>query len=90
MTLPEERTRAVLQARFFLQQLCDNERTPGVPESVRREARRLLRHYPDAGHLHSAAVAWPSIWSQTCPEPGHAPPSYVDLLAQVRAAGRTD
>lgn len=90
MTLPEERTRAVLQSRFFLQQLCDSERTPGVPDAVRREARKLLRHFPDAGHIHSAAIAWPSHWSQTCPEPGATPPSYIELLAQVRDACKTD
>lgn len=48
MTLPCERTRSVLHAKDFLLRLA----TPyggglkRIPKEVRREARRLLRHYP--------------------------------------------
>lgn len=47
MTLPAERTRAVLQAKDFLQRLgATFAGIKGVPAPVREEARRILRHYP--------------------------------------------
>ena len=48
MTLPNERTRSVLNTHDFLLRLA----TPyggglkRIPKEVRAEARRLLRHYP--------------------------------------------
>jgi hypothetical protein len=48
MTLPNERTRSVLNTQQFLLRLA----TPyggglkRIPEEARSEARRLLRHYP--------------------------------------------
>lgn len=48
MTIPEERTRAVVYTRAFLQCLIDPRKTPRVPRIVRREAAALLRHYPHA------------------------------------------
>lgn len=49
MTLPYERTRAVLQTQDFLIRLASLPSAggvKGVPKDVRFEARRLLRHYP--------------------------------------------
>ena len=48
MTLPSERTRAVIRARDFLLRLCSpyGGGVKRVPAQVRQEARRLLRHYP--------------------------------------------
>lgn len=43
MTTPDERTRNLLQAGAFLKELREDET---VPEEIRREAYRLLRHYP--------------------------------------------
>ena len=43
MTLPSERTKAVVQAREFLELLRRDE---ALPESIRCEAFRLLRHFP--------------------------------------------
>lgn len=48
MTISAERTRAITQTRHFLQELLDPAKTPRVPQSVRREAHRLLRHFPSA------------------------------------------
>lgn len=62
MTTPEERTRAVQHTREFLQELMDSDRSPGVPEAVRAEARRLLRHYPSGSDLHLAHLALPNQW----------------------------
>lgn len=83
MTVPEERTRAVLQTRRFLQQLSARA---DVPKAVRLEAERLLRHYPDAGHIDAAAAAWPQWWAPTGHTHEHAP-SYLELLARVRDGG---
>ena len=61
MTMPAERTRAVLQTREFLLQLVDTSLTPALPDSVRREAFRLLRHYPHEGDMrlaHQACPGW--------------------------------
>lgn len=52
MTLPHERSRAVIETGKFLRELLTNEQTP-VP--IRREARALLRHFPSADQVFSAA-----------------------------------
>ena len=46
MTLPIERTNAVLNVERFLMDLRDPKKYPRVPRAVRQEAGRLLRHYP--------------------------------------------
>jgi hypothetical protein len=46
MTIPSERTWAVLRVERFLMELRDSKKYPGVPKSVREEAQRLLKHYP--------------------------------------------
>jgi hypothetical protein len=46
MTLPTERTNAVLRTENFLLDLCNPKATPRVPRAVRQEAGRLLKHYP--------------------------------------------
>lgn len=44
MTMPNERTQAVIQTREFLLELS---RDSSLPEQIRRDAKFLLRHYPD-------------------------------------------
>ncbi|RMM15020.1 BPSL0761 family protein [Pseudomonas syringae group genomosp. 3] len=44
MTMPNERTRAVIQTGKFLLELS---RDSSLPERIRRDAKFLLRHYPD-------------------------------------------
>lgn len=49
MTLPYERTRAVLSARDFLRRLSNvyqPDGIKGVRSEIRREARAILRHFP--------------------------------------------
>lgn len=46
MTLPTERTNAVLRTERFLIDLRDPKKYPRVPNAVREEASRCLRHYP--------------------------------------------
>lgn len=48
MTMPSERTRAIIQTREFLVELS---RDNSLPEAVRTEAHRLLRHYPSADEV---------------------------------------
>lgn len=44
MTLPYERTRAVVHTRKFLKELLLNVE---LPSEIRAEAKALLRHYPE-------------------------------------------
>jgi len=46
MTLPIERTNAVLNTEKFLCDLLDPKKTPRVPKEIRKRAARCLRHYP--------------------------------------------
>lgn len=48
MTLPHERTRSVIQTESFLVELSRNI---DLPEELRLEAKRLLRHYPSADQV---------------------------------------
>ena len=52
MTMPHERSRAVIQTRDFLDELSRNLHTP---ETIRKEATRLLRLYPTAFEIYLAA-----------------------------------
>lgn len=64
MTLPDERTRAVLYARQFLRDLLDPKATPRVPRAVRERARRLLKHFPSSFDLRQSAKELPRVWSE--------------------------
>jgi hypothetical protein len=46
MTVPIERTNAVIWTEEFLYDLIDPKKTPRVPKAIREQARRMLRHYP--------------------------------------------
>jgi hypothetical protein len=59
MTMPFERTRAVLWTREFLQDLMDHAKSPHVPARVRARARTLLRHYPTPADMALAGRAIP-------------------------------
>lgn len=52
MTMPHERTRAVLWTYELLNDLVNPEKTPGVPDEIRRQARYCLRHFPLPHELH--------------------------------------
>jgi hypothetical protein len=64
MTIPFERTRAVIQTREFLQAL---QKTPRVPAAVRVEALQLLRHYPGLSELDKAHWGAPDCWGPVPP-----------------------
>lgn len=65
MTLPYERSRAVISTREFLSKVaspyCGGYKR--VPKEVREMARILLRHYPHAYELHEAAKAAPDVFA---------------------------
>lgn len=63
MTIPTERTRAVQWAKDFLFRLVNKKATPRVPEAVREEAHRILRHFPNDFDLHLAAKSVPQTWA---------------------------
>ncbi|MDR6918933.1 hypothetical protein J2X66_005838 [Pseudomonas sp. 3296] len=48
MTMPNERTRALIQTRDLLVELAQD---PAQSESIRRQARQLLHHYPLANEI---------------------------------------
>jgi hypothetical protein len=54
MTLPFERTNAVLNTKQFLLDLMDSRLTPKIPKEIRHKARSLLKHYPSAMDLFIA------------------------------------
>jgi hypothetical protein len=61
MTLPNERTRAVIRARRLLCRLI----APGglrSPREVREEARAVLRHYPGVVEVSAAGAAAPDLF----------------------------
>jgi len=60
MTIPFERSRAVLSTKEFLQSLVDPKTTPRVPRHIRRQAMSLLRHYPNSYDLETVEKNWGS------------------------------
>lgn len=62
MTLPNERTRAVIDTRRFLAELLDPRATPRIPSGIRRKARRLLKHYPLNIELLLVGRAAPTVF----------------------------
>lgn len=61
MTMPFERTGAVLQTREFLQWVLSAEATSETLMPGKREARALLRHYPSTSEREIAHHACP-MW----------------------------
>jgi hypothetical protein len=55
MTVPVERTNAVIYTEQFLLDLLDPKKTPRIPKSIRERARGLLRHYPSKYYMDMIA-----------------------------------
>lgn len=62
MTLPQERTRSVVQTRDFLTDLINPKKTPKVPKYIRLSAKRLLRHFPWDYHLEQISKKNPDVF----------------------------
>lgn len=67
MTLPYERTRAVVNTHDFLVRLLSPYNENGIkriPKAVRQEALWLLRHYPQPYDIYAAAKCAPDIFDE--------------------------
>lgn len=64
MTIPSERTRAVINTRKFLYSLLNPKETPRVPKDIRKMAARLLRHYPGSSELYLASKKDSSVFAK--------------------------
>lgn len=67
MTIPYERTRALIETRELLKRLQDPQETPRVPRWLREEARQLLRHFPTYSDIELAHKAVPHLYGPTPP-----------------------
>jgi hypothetical protein len=63
MTLPDERYRALINAKIFLLKLCNPKDTPKVPSIIRQQARSVLKHYPSNYEMEKISEALPDIFS---------------------------
>ena len=64
MTLPDERYRAVMQTARFLQALSHSSELKRVPLAVRKEARALLRHYPNEYDMKKVSQTSADIFAE--------------------------
>jgi hypothetical protein len=67
MTLPDERYRAVAQARDLLRKLVAQRRMPRNKkewDQIREEARSALKHYPGDLYLDDAAKKAPEVFKK--------------------------
>ena len=53
MTMPDERTRTLVQVGALLKELTCDDR---VPDELRKDAERLLRHYPTVNQIRTMAL----------------------------------
>lgn len=90
MTMPFERTRAVLQTREFLQWVLSADATPEVFTQAKREARTLLRHYPSSIDLHLAHLACPMWFGATLERKTSMSPDEVERLVADLDSGKYD
>jgi hypothetical protein len=71
MTTPEERTRAVVGTREFLQMLASASTDDvTIPGPVQSAALCLLRHYPLNVDLDFSASVLPTVWAPPSPRRG--------------------
>jgi len=61
ITIPSERTRAIINAEKFLMSLLDPKKTPRVPKEIRRRAGLVLRHFPSRYYLDEIVEKCPDV-----------------------------
>jgi hypothetical protein len=61
MTLPDERYRAVVQTKKFLEELLTTSR---IPKAVKDNARWCLRHYPNEWDMQIVAREVPGVFQE--------------------------
>lgn len=65
MTLPDERYRAILWAKRFLEEVAyDKKKYPRVPKAIRTEAYNILRHYPNEYDMMRASQKAPDVFQE--------------------------
>lgn len=62
MTLPDERYRAVMQTKKFLESILNTRN--GLSKDMKEEARSCLRHFPSEYDLDQAAEAAPYVFTR--------------------------
>jgi hypothetical protein len=67
MTIPFERTRALIGAKEFLEAMLDPKQTPRTPRWMRGRAKALLRHYPGLCEIEMAHKALPDEFGPVPP-----------------------
>jgi hypothetical protein len=82
VTIPFERTRALIHTYELLKRLQDPKETPRVPRWLRVHAKALLRHYPDYASIELAHKALPHLF-------GPAPP-FSRLIGSADVQGVID
>jgi hypothetical protein len=61
LTLPDERYRAVVQTKKFLEELLT---TPRIPKAIKDNARWCLRHYPSEWDMQIVAREVPAVFQE--------------------------
>ena len=67
MTIPFERTRAMIETKRFLLELTDPKVMPRVPRAIRGKAKSLLKHYPTYAEIEQAHKALPDTYGPVPP-----------------------
>lgn len=67
MTIPFERTRALILTKEFLAAILDPTQTPRTPRWMRGKAKALLRHYPGLAEIEMAHKALPDTFGPVPP-----------------------
>jgi len=62
MTLPDERSRAVLGAAEVLKELLDPQKHPETTEETRQDIKWALRHYPNRHEVNAVARQCPDCF----------------------------
>lgn len=64
MTMPSERSRAVLGAAEVLKELLDPQKHPETTEETRHHIKWALRHYPDRRVINAIARQCPDYFER--------------------------
>jgi hypothetical protein len=67
MTVPFERTRALLQTKQFLEAMLDPKQTPRTPRWMRGKSKALLLHYPGMWEIELLHKALPDEFGPVPP-----------------------
>lgn len=88
MTIPYERTRALVETKQLLQDLAD---IPRVPKAVRAAALTLLQHFPTLLDVEAAHIALPEVFGPVPPfSRAHMKTAITELgLAEIASKNGT-